>query len=47
MYKKLLIALIICVLCLSPIAAENWNSFWEFVALRFKKGKWLIVKAIC
>ena len=27
MYKKLLIALIICVLCLSPIAAENWNSF--------------------
>lgn len=27
MYKKLLIALIICVLCLSPIAAENWDSF--------------------
>lgn len=27
MYKKLLIALFICLLCLSPIAAENWNSF--------------------
>ena len=27
MYKKLMIAFIICLLCLSPIAAENWNSF--------------------
>ena len=27
MYKKLLIALIISLLCLSPIAAENWDSF--------------------
>ena len=27
MYKKLLIGFVICVLCLSPIAAENWNSF--------------------
>lgn len=27
MYKKLLIALIIGILCLSPIAAENWDSF--------------------
>ena len=27
MYKKLLIALIIGLLCLSPIAAENWNAF--------------------
>lgn len=27
MYKKLAIALIIGLLCLSPIAAENWNSF--------------------
>ncbi len=27
MYKKLLIGLVICILCLSPIAAENWNSF--------------------
>ena len=27
MYKKLLIGLIVCLLCLSPIAAENWNSF--------------------
>ena len=27
MYKKLLIALIIGLLCLSPIAAQNWNSF--------------------
>ncbi len=27
MYKKLLIALIVGLLCLSPIAAENWNSF--------------------
>ena len=27
MYKKVLIGLIICILCLSPIAAENWNSF--------------------
>lgn len=27
MYKKLFIGLIICILCLSPIAAENWNSF--------------------
>lgn len=27
MYKKLLVGLIICLLCLSPIAAENWNSF--------------------
>ena len=27
MYKKLLIGLIIFILCLSPIAAENWNSF--------------------
>ncbi len=27
MYKKLLIGFIICILCLSPIAAENWNSF--------------------
>ena len=27
MYKKLLIVLIIGILCLSPIAAENWNSF--------------------
>ena len=27
MYKKVLIGLIICILCLSPIAAEDWNSF--------------------
>lgn len=27
MYKKLLIGLIIGLLCLSPIAAENWDSF--------------------
>ena len=27
MYKKLLIGLVIGLLCLSPIAAENWNSF--------------------
>ena len=27
MYKKLMIGLIIALLCLSPIAAENWNSF--------------------
>lgn len=27
MYKKLLIGFMICLLCLSPIAAENWNSF--------------------
>lgn len=27
MYKKLLMGFIICLLCLSPIAAENWNSF--------------------
>ena len=27
MYKKLLIALIIGLVCLSPIAAENWDSF--------------------
>lgn len=27
MFKKLLICFIICLLCLSPIAAENWNSF--------------------
>ena len=27
MYKKLLIALIIGLLCLSPIAAQNWNTF--------------------
>lgn len=27
MYKKLLIGFIICILCLSPIAAEDWNSF--------------------
>lgn len=27
MYKKILIGLIIGLLCLSPIAAENWNSF--------------------
>lgn len=27
MYKKLLIGLIIALLCLSPIAAENWDSF--------------------
>lgn len=27
MYKKLLIGFVICLLCLSPIAAENWNSF--------------------
>ena len=27
LYKKLIIALTICILCLSPIAAENWNSF--------------------
>ena len=27
MYKKLLIGLIVVLLCLSPIAAENWNSF--------------------
>lgn len=27
MYKKILIGLIVCLLCLSPIAAENWNSF--------------------
>ena len=27
MYKKLLIGFIICLLCLSPIAAANWDSF--------------------
>ena len=27
MYKKLLIGLIVCILFLSPIAAENWDSF--------------------
>ena len=27
MYKKFLIGLIVALLCLSPIAAENWNSF--------------------
>ena len=27
MYKKLLLGLIIVLLCLSPIAAENWDSF--------------------
>ncbi|MEE1129233.1 MAG: PQQ-binding-like beta-propeller repeat protein [Methanobrevibacter sp.] len=27
MYKKLLIGLIIAILCISPIAGENWNSF--------------------
>lgn len=27
MYKKLLILLFICILCLSPIAAEDWDSF--------------------
>ena len=27
MYKKLLIGLIIALLCLSPIAAENWDAF--------------------
>ena len=27
MYKKLLVGLVICLLCLSPIAAENWDSF--------------------
>ncbi len=27
MYKKLLIGFVICLLCLSPIAAENWDSF--------------------
>lgn len=27
MYKKLLIGFIICLLCLSPIAAENWDFF--------------------
>lgn len=27
MYKKLLIGLVIALLCLSPIAAEKWNSF--------------------
>lgn len=27
MYRKVLIGLIICILCLSPIAAENWDSF--------------------
>ena len=27
MYRKVLIGLIVCILCLSPIAAENWNSF--------------------
>ena len=27
MYKKFIIALIVCLLCLSPIAAENWNTF--------------------
>ena len=27
MYKKLFIGLIIFLLCLSPVAAENWNSF--------------------
>ena len=27
MYKKLLIGFIICILCLSPIAADDWNSF--------------------
>jgi outer membrane protein assembly factor BamB len=27
MYKKLLIGLVICLLCLSPVAAQNWNSF--------------------
>ena len=27
MYKKLMLGFIIFILCLSPIAAENWNSF--------------------
>ena len=27
MYKKLLVGFVICLLCLSPIAAENWDSF--------------------
>ena len=27
MFKKVLIGLIICILCLSPIAAVDWNSF--------------------
>ena len=27
MNKKLLIGFVICILCLSPIAAEDWNSF--------------------
>jgi outer membrane protein assembly factor BamB len=27
MYKKLLIGFIICIMCLSPIAADDWNSF--------------------
>ena len=27
MYKKLLIGFIVCLICLSPIAAENWDSF--------------------
>ena len=27
MFKKLAIVIIICILCLSPISAENWNSF--------------------
>lgn len=27
MYKKLLIGFVICLLCLSPIVAEDWNSF--------------------
>ena len=27
MYKKLLVGIIVCLLFISPIAAENWNSF--------------------
>lgn len=27
MFKKFLIGFVICILCLSPIAAENWDSF--------------------
>lgn len=27
MYKKLLIGLIVCLLCFSPVAAKDWNSF--------------------
>lgn len=27
MYKKLLVGIIVCILFVSPIAAENWNSF--------------------